>query len=96
MLLAASRTLASSRLVVARGRLPHAACYHLSLSVRGRQFSQKPPTAITPAFSVRQELQWGCRGLATGTQPNERFENVIVPLLRAFYELEGHCEVPDG
>jgi len=89
--------LASSRLVVARGWLPHvAACYHVSLSVRGRESFQKPPEAITAAFSVRQELQWGCRGLATGTQPSEQFENVIVPLLRVFFTRYGHCEVPDG
>merc|ERR1712166_1276108 len=61
--------------------------------VRGRESFQKP---ITAAFSVHQELQWGCRGLATGTQDNTRFENVILPLLRAFYELEGHCEVPNN
>ena len=57
---------------------------------------QKPPEAITAAFSVRQELQWGCRGFATGKQHIGRFENIIVPLLRAFYELEGHCEVPNA
>merc|ERR1712166_1631060 len=61
--------------------------------VRGRESFQKP---ITAAFSVHQELQWGCRGLATGTQDNTRFENVILPLLRAFCELEGHCEVPNN
>merc|ERR1712166_1188151 len=61
--------------------------------VRGRESFQKP---ITAAFSVHQELQWGCRGLATGTQDNTRFENVILPLLRVFYELEGHCEVPNN
>ena len=88
--------LGQTRLLVARGRLPQAAaCYHASLSVRGRQSFQKPHEAITAAFSVRQELQWGCRGIATGTQPTERFENVIVPLLRAFFTCEGHCEVPD-
>ena len=97
MLLAASRTLAPGRLVVARGRLPQAAaCYHVGLSARGRQSLQKPPEAITAAFSVRQELQWGCRGLATGTPDIGRFENVIQPLLRAFFAHNGHCEVPEG
>ena len=82
--------------VVARRRLPHAAAfYHVSLSVRGKQSLQKPEP-ITAAFSVRQELQWGCRGIATGTQDNTRFENVIVPLLRAFFAHNGHCEVPQG
>merc|ERR1712166_1656835 len=61
--------------------------------VRGRESFQKP---ITAAFSVHQELQWGCRGLATGTQPSERFENVIEPLLRAYFTHNGHCEVPNG
>ena len=90
------RCMASNRLV-ARGRLPQAgACYHVSLSVRGRQSLQKPPASITAAFSVRQELQWGCRGLATGKQDIGRFENVIEPLLRAYFTHNGHCEVPEG
>ena len=89
------RCMTASRLV-ARGRLPLAAvCNYVSLSARGRQSLQKPPAEITAAFSVRQELQWGCRGLATGTQPSERFENVIEPLLRAFFTRNGHCEVPN-
>ena len=75
--------------------LPHAAaCYHVSLSAQGIPSLQKPPAAITAAFSVRQELQWGCRGLATGTQPNKRFEIVIEPLLRAYFKHNGHYEVP--
>ena len=64
--------------------------------MRGRQSLQKPPAVITAAFPVRQELQWGCRGLATETQPNERIENVTEPLLRAYFTHNGHCEVPDG
>ena len=64
--------------------MPHAAaCSYVSLSVPGRQFLQKPPPAITAGFSVRQELQWDSRGLATETQPNTEFEKLIVPLLRA-------------
>ena len=55
----------------------------------------KPPEAITADFSVRQELQWGCRGLATGTQDIGQFENKIEPLLRAFFTRKGHCEVPN-
>ena len=88
--------LVAPRRLVARGWVSHAACcYHVSLSAPGRLSLCKPPEAITAAFSVRQELQWGCRGLATGTQDNTRFENVIVPLLRAFFTREGHCEVPN-
>ena len=34
--------------------------------------------------------------MATGTQDNTRFENVIVPLLRAYFTQNGHCEVPNG
>ena len=89
--------LVAPRRLVARGWVAHAACcYHVSLSAPGRLSLCKPPEAITAAFSVRQELQWGCRGLATGTQDNTRFENVIVPLLRAYFTHNGHCEVPDG
>ena len=86
--------LVAPRRLVARWWVAHATCcYHFSLSVPGRLSLCKPLEAITAAFSVRQELQWGCRGIATGTQPIGRFANVIVPLLRAFYELEGQCEV---
>ena len=68
----------------------HAARSYISLSAPGRKSLQKLPEATNfPTL-----LQWGCRALATGTQDNTRFENVILPLLRAFYELEGHCEVP--
>ena len=84
---------------IARARLRRAAaCTYRTLSAPGRQLLQllKPPEAISLMWAVRQQLQWGCRGFATGKPENTQFETVIAPLLRAYYNREGHCEVPDG
>ena len=87
--------LASSHLA-ARARVPNTACFYVSLMARGRQSLCKPPAAITATFSVGQQLQWGCRGFASGKQGNTSFEKVILKLLESYYQREGHCDVPGG